>query len=161
MHKKEYLRCLSMPISVFKLEFLHYPIFLCNYLILETSTEVDSITQKTLPLFNCGHGTKLFLLFSVLEQRAPTRSGCVIALVPEKTGKWRSPHSVPVLPGICVACICPISPAFFLASSYSSFMYLLKEIGTCLRVCLLVRLIASRGSTSRNTNGLLFPESFP
>lgn len=99
MHKKEYLRCLSMPISVFKLEFLHYPIFLCNYLILETSTEVDSITQKTLPLFNCGHGTKLFLLFSMLEQRAPTRSGCVIALVPEKTGKWRSPHSVPVLPG--------------------------------------------------------------
>lgn len=45
MHKNEWLRGLGLPISVFEQEPLNYLIFPDDYLILETSTEVDSITQ--------------------------------------------------------------------------------------------------------------------
>lgn len=103
-------------------------------------------------MYFSGQATKLFLLFSVLGQRAPTRPKWLfVALVLEKTGEWggSSPY-VPalqkrILPGD-LSYLHVSTSVLFLASVYSSLMCLFEKLAPMLEHSLevMIHLINSK-----------------
>lgn len=65
-------------------------------------------------MYHSGQATKLFVLFSVLGQRAPTKYKWVfVALVLETTGEWEAvlmclPYRKEFCPGFSVTFVCPL-----------------------------------------------------